>query len=214
MDKRESSSDFSTVTDVVNLSLAIFAWILPDIPITAKILISLILVGIFIIGRRRPSFIVRLTTSHYIGLLILTTILGIAEVWAAWQLLTFFTISLDNQPPIFQVGIFYALGAGLPTVLSTRAEGGTPTYSYFIGVLVLPYVLLGSYMLSLMFPFILPSSFKDYLIIFYGPALPLASYIGSFFPEDLSVLSGLIFVVVLAIQNIPFVWIGKWSLKW
>jgi len=70
--------------DFLSIALGLAAWILPEIPLPSKLLIAVVLIGITLIARARPSFIEGDLSGFWLVLLWVTpVIVGVLEMMLA-----------------------------------------------------------------------------------------------------------------------------------
>src|SRR3989304_1369577 len=100
----------SRIIEFVNILFAAVAWILPDIPIIIKIIISMVLLGIAIAGNVKPGLLVpHANLTRFLLLLFLPPLVAIIEYWILKVVSGWSEVQL-----VLQVGLSYGLCVALP----------------------------------------------------------------------------------------------------
>jgi hypothetical protein len=106
-----------STTEIVNLLLALFSWILPDITVEIKIAISIVLISMLLISRLNPKFITRtVSTLRYFFLIASPIVIGLLESWVVWLLFPDNRLNIDFSEAT-QGGFAFGLVFGLPILI-------------------------------------------------------------------------------------------------
>jgi len=84
-----NSPSFLFVLDLINIGFTAITWLLPDLSLIAKVIISLILVGVMAIVRVRPQFFSNISIIIYVAIVNFTYPSGSLEfivVASLWRI--------------------------------------------------------------------------------------------------------------------------------
>jgi hypothetical protein len=174
------------------------------------VLISALLIGLLILGRTKLPIVKHLLSGHYIALVLLSVAISIGEgLIAANSMLS----QQLNGFQVIQIGFAYGLLGGVPIALVSEAiakekfyttlavSAATIVYNIIliliIGIGVAVVVLIVS-----LFGGIIDQGLTRLYVTGSGFG-PLA---GAFLDQNGD--QNLLFLVLAAIQNLPFVWLG------
>lgn len=203
---------FSTM-DYITLALALLSWLFPDIPLLTKGLMSFVLIGILVLSRQRPDFVVNTWQPFYYGtVLAIPVTLAIAEWWITLYVFENY-IEFSNGlsgtilPIAIKLGLGFGVIIGLPLTLFGAEDGRDPkeTLSETIQVsgagCLLQLLLFG----LIGFLFWLPTNLLVLIFSVLGP--PGYIFLFGFF-EGAEALSILVTVLVAMSLNLVFYVVG------
>lgn len=229
----DQSSRSQALMDFVNISFAFIPWVLPDINVFIKVTIGFVLIGVLIIARTKPSFMMDLSGFHYVLLLILPIIIAVTEYFLVWALMT---LLIPNQSElklftVVQLGIAYGLVIGFPIALfsfkNRNPENVVSAGCVIQAVLEIIGVVLGTVLINMKNLFFIFSSslwgplyFLGRLIYLVFPSVQIGenapiSFVFMQIKEDIimSLFFNLLILGFFWLQNAQFVLVSEWLAK-
>jgi hypothetical protein len=210
----------------VEVSIAILAWVFPDIPTSLKVLICLILVGILILSRTGKPESWTLSNIQYIGITLSSILVGIVECTLFGCFFMYVGHAAIDRSIIYrlvQVGFTYGLIVGFPVqaiiYFRSSIEFGRSSFVVFL-ILLLSWLLFSQVIRGIVLSFDKASDFMQTMyqttfLALSGPSFPLVLGIWKVFgledaPGTLwGNLSTLSIVILTFLQNLQFEMIGR-----
>jgi hypothetical protein len=205
---REPASGY--VPEIVNLSLAVLSWILPDISITTKIIISSILIGILIISKTN-LFRLSINYYQYLAIIFSSLIIGCLEFIFCGVAVYFLSqIEVKSIYQFMQYGFVYSVLVGIPVqLISISRDDDNSGMEYSAGTgcimsVILFFIIYFSIATSISVNFYEGTYTLNLFAILAGPGVILSWWILNSLNWFSTITAGFAMLIFPYLQNLQF----------